>query len=380
MKQLLSVLMLALFVAGCSSSPKRELAVNSLSDQKDGLVVEQRWSVNTGRGMEAVGDALVPAVDGDRVYVADHRGRLSGYSLNSGSREWRMDIDGTVSGGPAVQDGLLVVGTRNGRVVAVDLAESRVRWTTSVSSEVLSVPTFGPDQVLVMSGDSRLFSLRMDTGARRWVYDRAAPPLTLRGTSSPQVAGDNVLVGLSNGRLVAVQMRNGNQAWEADVGVASGSSDLERMRDVDGDPVIRDNTVYVVGYQGRAMSLDLERGRSNWNRDLSSFSGLDVDGERMYVTESNGRVWALDRRTGASVWRQDQLEGIRGSAPVVVGDVVVVGDDRGRLTFMDISDGSILARIRYGDGISRAPVAVDGDLLVLTDDGRLLRLGLSRPD
>ncbi|MEX0729187.1 MAG: outer membrane protein assembly factor BamB [Aquisalimonadaceae bacterium] len=381
MMRWLQTVVLALVLAGCSSTPVRESPVDSLADSQSGLDVSTLWSSRAGRGQNAQGDALVPAVHGENVYVVDHRGRLGAWRLSDGRQQWRMELDRPVSGGPAVTDGLIVVGTSDGMVVGIDPEDSEVIWESGVTSEVLSVPAISDQAVLVMSGDGRLFALRQDNGSRRWIYDRTIPSLLLRGTSSPVLLNDLVLAGLASGRLAAVRLRDGALAWEMDVGVASGRSDLERMRDVDGDPVVVGSNVYVVGFQGRVLSADMDRGRTNWSRDLSSFSGLAVDDERVYVTESNGRIWALDRRTGASVWRQDSLEGIHGSAPVVTNDVVVIGDDRGRLTFLNATDGEVLARIEYesGGGISRAPVVVDGDLLVLTDQGRLLRLSLSRP-
>ncbi len=378
--RLLITLLLALTLAACGGTPKRELPVDDLPDTQAGLRVDTVWSANAGRGIHSVGDALVLAVRDDRVYVADRRGRIGAWRLDDGRRLSRTRTGLPVSGGPAVSEDLIVVGTRDGRVTAINADSEETLWEARVSSEVLSVPAISDNSVYVLSGDGRLYAFRRDTGARRWTYDRPMPPLTLRGTSSPVLVRDWVLAGLPNGRLVAVNRRDGSMAWEVDVGIASGTSDLERMRDVVGDPVLHGDEVFVVGYRGRALSLDLQHGRTSWNRDLSSYSGLAVDDERVYITEANGRVWALDRHTGAAVWRQDDLEGIRGSAPVAVGDVVAVGDDRGRLTLLDTGNGELLARVsleRKGS-ISRAPVVIGDDLLVLTDGGRLLRLSLSR--
>ncbi|MCK8515554.1 outer membrane protein assembly factor BamB [Methylonatrum kenyense] len=377
---LLALIVSALLLSACSGSSKRVMPADELSDSQDGASVSTVWSSNAGRGIHSVGDGLDPLIEDGRVWVADRRGELTAWDLESGDRVWRKRLGKPVSGGPALADDLLVVGTREGELIALDRETEEERWRSKLSSEIVSVPAISGDAVVVLSGDGRLVAMSRESGSRRWSYDRSMPPLTLRGTSNPKLLGSTVLAGLPNGRLVAVNLGDGSEAWQVDVGVATGSSDLDRMRDVDGDPVIAGSQVYVVGYQGQAMALDLQQGRVEWARDLSSFSGLDVDSERVYVTEANGRVWALDRRSGAAIWRQDELEGIRGTAPVVVGDMVVLGDDRGRLTVLDSSDGAILARVRIdrSNGISRNPVVVDDDVVVLTDGGRLQRLRLSR--
>ena len=100
-----------------------------------------------------------------------------------------------------------------------------------------------------------------DDGTRLWVYDRTTPVLTLRGTSSPALVERAAIAGFDNGQVVAIALSNGQPLWEARVAVPRGATELERMVDIDADPVIdRTRTVYAVTYQGQVAALELFSG------------------------------------------------------------------------------------------------------------------------
>ena len=377
------LLLIVALLTGCSSSPTREYPADQLEDMQPDHRVEIVWSRSAGSGIGAVGDALEPAVHGGEVVVVGHRGRLSGFDLETGRPLWRSELEVQASAGPTVTDELIVIGTRDGRIIALDRESREMLWERNVTSEVLAAPAVDGDTVAVMSNDGRVFAMRAESGARRWLYDRTMPPLTLRGTSAPLLTSGRVYAGLPNGRVVALDRNDGSLVWEARAGVARGASDIERMRDIVGNLLLQQGVLFAVAYQGEAVALDPASGSTGWSRELSSNAGLTSDRERVYVTETSGRIWALDRGSGAAIWRQDETEGLRATAPVLHDGRVVFGDDRGALTWLDARDGEIVVRRTLrarDDSISRPPREIDGDLLVQSDRGRLYRVRLVRRD
>ena len=373
----LALLTLVVFLGGCSAfkeaPPKPS---DSLVDQQTGVAVNVVWSVDAGAGAKFAAERLVPGVDGGRVYTADKDGTVSCYAAKDGERIWRVDTDRPISAGPGIGGDLLAFGTLDGNVLGLNKADGKTEWVSGVTSEVLSVPAISGDTVVARSGDGRVFGLRASDGARRWIYDRTPPVLTLRGSADPVIARGMALVGLDSGKLPAIDLETGRAVWETDVGIPHGASDLDRMVDLDGTPVVSGDQVFAVSYQGRLMALSLETGRTVWERDLSSWAGLAVDAHQVYVTDAKGRIWAFDRANGASVWRQDQFQGLRVTAPVVYGSHVVVADDAGRVSWLSRSSGKILARVNIGGGfgdapINQAPVVAGDRLYVLDMDGNL---------
>ena len=135
-----------------------------------------------------------------------------------------------------------------------------------------------------------------------------------------------------------------------------GRTELERLNDIDAAVKVAGEDVFVVGFQGRAAMLALESGQIWWTHELSSYRGVDVDDDQMYVSASDGSLVALKRRTGIEVWRNPALARRSLSAPVIVGDHVVVADLEGYVHFFDRATGAIAGRAKTsGDRVTNAP-------------------------
>jgi len=368
----------ALLLAACSSiNPFSSDSSNTepvapLTDFEPSVTITTVWSRDVGASAGKRYLRLRPAVLGDRVVAAEPDGRVSAYEVTSGEKLWENDTDTPVSGGPGVGDGLAVVGTIDGEVLALNADNGELAWRQRVSSEVLAAPAIADGVVVVRTQDGKLVGLAATDGTRLWVYDRAVPALSLRGTSSPVTTSDAVVAGLDNGLLVALALRDGALLWESRIATPSGRSELERLVDIDGDPVVADGIIYAVTYQGRVAAVEGAGGRVQWRRDMSSHVGIGVSSRSLFITDDESLVWAIDRDNSASVWRQDKLARRALTPPTVFGSHVAVGDYEGYVHLLDRDDGRLAGRVRVdGDGLATAPVAV-GDLLLVYGRGGTL--------
>ena len=330
------------------------------------------WSRDIGAGTDHQRLSLEPYVNGDTVYVADGEGRVQALAAADGKTRWEVELDLPVSGGPGVGSGLVLLGTSDGEVIALAAENGEQRWRTQVSSEVLSVPAAEQGTVVVHTMDGKLFGLEATNGNERWRYEREVPVLTLRGSSSPVIANGVVYAGLAGGKLVALRIDNGAQLWDVDVTVPGGRSELQRLADIDGDPIVLGGGVFVATYQGDVAAVEQRSGRVAWRRKMSAYSRMAADQQGLYVSDADGVVWGLDIRSGSARWSQDALKNRKLSSVAVLGDLVVVGDFEGYLHWLDRYDGSMLARTRVGsDPITTGIDVVDGTLYVQGDGGEL---------
>ncbi|CAM5323085.1 Outer membrane protein assembly factor BamB OS=Stutzerimonas stutzeri OX=316 GN=bamB PE=3 SV=1 [Stutzerimonas stutzeri] len=159
-------------------------------------------------------------------------------------------------------------------MIALDVASGEERWRSRVSSEVLAAPAVNGDIVLVQTQDDRLIALEIDTGAQRWSYEGSPAVLTLRGTGAPVLTNQLAIAGLSNGKVIALDTRRGLPVWEQRVAIPQGRSELERVVDIAVGLLLSGGTLYVATYQGRAAALDVDSGRIQWQRDVSTYSGV----------------------------------------------------------------------------------------------------------
>ncbi len=332
----------------------------------------QLWSKDTGKGSTKQYLKLTPSHIQGKVFVADIRGNLMAIDATSGNRLWENDADMNITGGPGSSEILTMIGSDNGDVLAYASESGEFLWQAKVSSEVLAAPQEAYGVVVARTIDGKVFGLDANDGRRLWVYDRTVPALTLRGTSNPVITGDIVIAGFDGGRISAIELHTGKLIWETSVSLASGRSQLERMVDIDSDPVIIGNDIYVATFQGRLASVALEDGRITWTRDISSYAGLTADENNIYITDDQSYIWALERSTGNSVWKQENLFARRATAPATIGDLVVVGDLEGYIHWMDKSNGHFVARSRVSKApILAPPVAVEDIIYAYSSDGTL---------
>jgi outer membrane protein assembly factor BamB len=171
------------------------------------------------------------------------------------------------------------------------------------------------------------------------------------------VASNGILfAGFPGGTLVAVALSNGSVRWEATVASPRGATELERIADVTGNPVLRDRSVCAVAFQGRAACFDTLNGQALWTRDVSSQAGMTVDGRYAFVSDERSSIVGLAAETGSSLWKQDRLQWRGVSAPLSIGRAVVVGDYQGVLHALAREDGSFIGRaVTDGGWIAAAP-------------------------
>jgi outer membrane protein assembly factor BamB len=266
-----------------------------------------------------------------------------------------------------------VVGEK-GMVLAFD-GDGKLRWKAQTSSEVLSSPAVGQGLVLVRSLDNHIVAFDAESGVRRWFVQRTVPPLTLRTAPGIVISGQTAFVALPGGRLLALALSNGGPRWEAAVGDPRGATELERIADISGFPVLIGRDVCAVAYQGRVACFDAASGASRWAKELSSDVGITADERFIFAADEHAVVNAFVRDTGASVWRNNKLANRRLSTPVSFGRAVAVGDAQGFIHFLSREDGAFIARTSAdGSPMIGMPLVVGSKLIFQTKAGTLIAL------
>ncbi len=383
MKRLLAILLVSGLLSACSGVPLLSGADNAdppaeLEELGGDLQLKQLWSRDVGVGFDEQFVRLVPTVYGEHLLVADRKGRVSALSAESGKSLWEVDTKALISAGPGAGEGLVMVATSDGEVLALGMDDGAPVWRAQVSSEVLAVPQIDLGVVVVQTADGKVVGLAAHDGKQLWIYDRTVPVLTLRGTSTPAVERGVVVAGFASGKVAALSTERGFVAWETNVAIPKGRSELERMVDIDSDPVIEGSAVYVTTFQGRLAVIDVQSGDPGWTRDMSSFAGLGVDFSQVYVTDEHSNVWALARDSGASVWKQEKFRNRGLTGPEPYNDYVAVGDFEGYVHLLSRYDGHTAARTRVDSkGIRAKPLAVGDVLYVYGNGGTLAAYTLS---
>lgn len=378
--RLLTTSALMLLISGCStfqewfgSEGEDATAPVQLERIDSKVSLKKRWSSKIGDGQGDGFYKITPTLIDGVIYVASSDGEVAAINAANGARLWRVELERPLSGGVGYHNRSLYLGGADGSVLQLSAEDGAVEWEAAVSGEVLAAPVVSDDWVIVQTYDGKLLGFRSGAEEPSWTFTSDVPVLTLRGTSAPILVGGNAIAGFGDGKVVAVDVDSGNVSWEARIGVPQGSSEIDRIVDVDGAMTQQGIELFVASYQGRVAALDSRTGRKLWQQNVSSVTGTNVGFGNVYVADVDGTLSAF-LRTGQGVrWQNIELGYRELSRPTPVSSYVATVDFEGYLHLLSQVDGQIVGRSKIGGDAARADMIADsGRLIIYADNGQLL--------
>ena len=342
--------------------------------------VSELWSAKAGKGEGRLGARQGPMIADGRVYAAAVEGGVRAFDLQTGAVAWHYDSDLPLSGGPGAGEGIVAIGSLEGDVIALDASSGAEKWKAKVGNEVIAAPVIGQGMVFVRSNDGRVTAFDINSGERRWFWNHELPTLTVRGNDAPALGPGFVFVGNDDGTVAALAVADGRPLWEQVVAQPDGRTELDRMADIDGTPVLDGAVLYASSYKKQTMALDAPSGRPIWVRDVGGANRVGLSADRVVASDTGGNVSGLDKASGSAMWTQAALARRNLTGAAVQGDYAVVGDFDGYLHWLRLDNGELAARTRMGGKPLRAaPVVADGILVAQNIDGDVSAYRLAQP-
>lgn len=278
---------------------------------------------------------------------------LIAYDRKSGGEIWRIAIENGVEGGVEYTGSTLFFGGGDGFLRSADAKTGTVNWTVPVRAELLAAPTHEGTFLFVQTGADVIYGLEAGSGKLLWTYNRQVTSnLSVRATTRPTIVGDNLLVGFSDGVLVALRKRDGAIQWERKLGRGN------RFRDVDSTPTIVGTTAYVASYDGQLTAVKTDTGDVIWQSELGGYLPVTVGegayADRLYFATADGRVVELDQATGKITRSFGLARGIA-TQPLLLKGLLLFGESEGALRVLDLEKLQTVAQYQTGDGLVSTP-------------------------
>ena len=350
---------------GCSSLTG--IDKDDTVDVESRLLVSKLWSHSVVTDFSDEYLRLMPLLKDGRMYVAGPKGELVAFRVKDGKRLWRRSSELEITAGAGGGEETMIVGATDGKVVAFSLDSGEEIWQSDIGEQVTAVSKQHRGLVLVRTAD-RIVAMDAASGGKRWQYKDNPPPLTIKGASLPVFHRGSAFVGLDSGYVLVMDLKSGRVLSKVRLGVDVGSTDLDRIVDVDGRMVVEDGVLYAGAYQGRTVAVNLDNGEVVWTLNIASQSGLDVGNRRVFIATADNRVVALSRKTGKQIWSNDSLQKEYLSAPAVIGPFVIVGSDHGHFYWLSKKSGKLLERTKLAAD-APAEFFVNGKKLIAFDQG-----------
>lgn len=384
-KLLVPGLISLMLLSGCSlfSGEEDVVKMSPLPTVENQFEPEKSWSTSVGSGIGDFYSNLHPAWQDGNIYAADRRGTVKAVNADDGKEVWSVDLSektnfyssnlpALLSGGVTVDGAHVYIGSEKAQVYALNTSDGSIAWQSKAAGEVLSRPVVSDGLVLVHTSNGQLQAFDETDGAVKWTVNLDMPALSLRGESAPAVAFGAAIVGGDNGRVSAVLMKQGQLIWQQRISQATGSTEIDRLNDVDTTPVIVNGVVYALAYNGNLTALDLRSGQVMWKRELGSVNDFIVDANRIFLVDQNDRVVALNADGGVTLWTQSDLLHRNLTSPVLYNGYLVVGDSEGYMHWINADDGRFVAQQKVdSSGFQTEPVVASDKLLIQAKDGTL---------
>lgn len=376
----LAILLLTTGLMACSSKDDEEdksEVVAELTEIKQQFTPQVMWERNVGDGIEDYFSRIKPISAYDMVFSVNREGDVIALDAKTGKSVWETDLSdikgergffssrtsALLAGGPTAGMNKIFVGSENGKIYALDAKTGDLIWQGKVKGEIITAPAIDSGILVVNSASGEMKAFNATTGEEVWKIEQDVPPLTLRGLSAPVIASGGVIVGTSSGNVTVYLLEKGQEGWSTPVGEASGSTELERVIDVDAAPIAFGDKIYAISSRGNLVAIELKSGRVLWKRQYSSYRQISIKGNNIYLTDLRGHVYSIDRNTGLERWSNLALTNRGVTGPAVVGKYVVVGDFEGYLHWLDQETGEIVARHEVDSSGIHATPTVDNDIL-----------------
>jgi len=349
-----------LLLGACATSepvvPPTELRSIKVQSKLDRL-----WSFSLPKAKKG---RFEPLPMGGLVYAASRSGEVVALDQATGKLKWKRKLDTALSTGVGGNNDRVFVTSSDGVVIALSADQGKVLWEKPASSEVLTPVSAGFGNLIVRSADGRMLSLDPATGEERWSSTYTPPALTLNGYSRPLLLDGGVLVGLDDGRLLALSSEDGGLLWESVLSVASGRSEIERLVDIDGSIRVDNDAIYAANYQGNLARIEPVKGQIIWSVPASSTAGVAISESVVVVVGEEDTIQAFDKANGQLLWTQEAMKHRRLTAPTLIGKgKMLIGDVEGYLHIIDTADGSLIGRTRAGKKSIYPELALTNDAI-----------------
>ena len=312
----------------------------------DGVSGEILWDVKLG----SIAD-FPPVAAAGMLYVGTRAGELLCLDRGTGARLWTFDMESSVVGAPIARDGTVYAASN--AVYAIDALNGSPRWRHEVEGDVTRGLQLSDGVLAAISSSGDVNLIAATNGRRRLTFPlwfgTNAPPLAAGGALL--IAGDGANVQALDMSARDVPMEKALRFWWTKLwlwGMAPSPplprGYLWQQRDIEG------RTAYPVGADGEStyiaakgtdgagslVALDIESGDVRWLTPLPSgaLSPAIVTPDAVIVGGEGGVLFSIDKRDGDVSWRYGDGRGPAAAPAITEGGALIVASPRGAVRAM----------------------------------------------
>ena len=353
------------------------------------------WDARVGEGDDDYSKLFSNLVsEGGKVFSLDSEGIIFSLDLATGQILWKKkvvpkeeSINSNIDGGIALANGILIVSTSYGEMIALRVEDGSILWKVFLGIPAQGSPAIIENSIFQMTVNNILIVIDLENGNELWRYAGSYEPAILNGASSPAV-DDNIVVFPSNsGELIAFNKNLGSMVWTTELSIIGSGSIDKDLNDIDSGPVIDNNLIFAGTVRGRFVALDYQTGLVIWDIPLKTTHNPVISGNSLFVLSEDDVLVNIVRDTGGVRWMKDlkktnefeesslfslfKSEKTYCNGPILAANKLWMSCLDGSIYSIDVNDGSIANIFKISSPIIFPPVVVEGFILFYTKNARI---------
>jgi outer membrane protein assembly factor BamB len=219
-----------------------------------------------------------------------------------------------------------------------------------------------------LTADNQLIALRQSTGDMVWSHRGINEIAGRLHMSPPAVRDGTVVAAYSSGEIFALELDNGNPAWNDNLaGSGPGSADPATFSTV--SPIMATGLSFA-GSSSVLTAFETDNGSRLWERKIPTSTAPWLAGNYLFVLTSDAEIAAVRGMDGAITWTK-KLPAESGDkpqwfGPVVAGSHVWIVNNQGQLLALSPQTGKTIQTLDVPEGILSAPI-IAGETMYLID-------------
>ncbi|OGO00071.1 MAG: hypothetical protein A2Y58_04345 [Chloroflexi bacterium RBG_13_51_52] len=289
--------------------------------------------------------------------------------------------------GGTVSDGVLYVGSLEGRLATINLADQSKIWAEPLKVEAQSgifgcsastgcaggtarvsiygTPVVSDNLVYVAGYNGKIYAYNTGNLAARWVFPR-------EGYLNPFVGGivvDNnkLFIGCSDGWIYALDASTGDLLYEYKTGDK-----------IWGTPTVADNTLYIGSFDKKLYALNADDLTLKWSfiTEGSIIAKPLVYNGVVYIGSFDRYLYALNASDGSLKWKF-MAENWFWTQPVIIGDNIYAGCLDGVVYVLKADTGALVTELPLDSQVAAQPVVFENYIFFATHKGFIYKIDIN---
>lgn len=299
---------------------------------------------------------------------ADLSGRFDSELPSSPNLLWSVSTGTRTKSSPVISDGTLFFGNDKGTLTAVS-SDGKIKWQYEAGNLIEAAPLVFGNKVIVGLNNGKLIAVDKVTGKLIWTY---TTDNQISGSANVWISGikAGIVVGSYDYYLHCIDPRTGKGLWK-----------IETNNYVNGTPSIQDGKIVFGGCDGVIRVVDPLSGNQKDTVDIGVYiaASPSLADDMAYFGDYDGTIFGLNIRTKKMAWKipGNSESGSVLAVPAVGYNYVVIGNEDKYLYCYNALTGKLTWKYRTNGRIVGSAVITKTKVLFTSMDGTVNILGLA---